>query len=296
MNDIKIMVSRHSVFYSPVIALVARPFLEKEGLSASYNILPPGASTSQEVASGRMDVGQAAVSVSWRELERGEKPSIAHFAQINTRDGFFIAAREPDRNFTWDKLKSGKFMYVHGGQPEAMLRYGAFKLGVDLDDVEGINRPTTRDMMDSWRKGEGDYFHEQGPYPQQLEFEGRAHIVAGVGDAIGPVAFSSLICRWDWLKTEEAKRFTNAYWASREWVRSAEPEEVARAEASFFPDFAIEAIANAIRTYQRIRTWGGGISIPEDLYEKALDVFEHSRLVHQRHAFERVVVSPPSRE
>jgi NitT/TauT family transport system substrate-binding protein len=294
MIEIKIMVSRHSVFYSPVIALVARPFLEKEGLSASYHILPHGTSASQEVASGRMDVGQAAVSVSWRELEKGERPSIAHFAQINTRDGFFVAAREPDRNFTWDKLKSGKFMYVHGGQPEAMLRYGAFKLGVDLDDVEGINKPTTRDMMDSWRKGEGDYFHEQGPYPQQLEFEGCAHIVACVGDAIGPVAFSSLICRWDWLETEEARRFTNAYRASREWVRTADPEEVARAEAGFFPDISIEAVSNAIRTYQGTGTWDGTISIPEDLYENALDVFEYSRLIEQRHAFERVVVSPPS--
>lgn len=293
MTEIKIMASRHSAFYSPVIALIAKGFLEKEGLRGSYYLLPPGTSASQEVAADRMDVGQAAVSVSWRDLEKGEKPSIAQFAQINTRDGFFIAAREPDSNFTWDKLKSGKFMYVHGGQPEAMLRYGAFKLGVDLDDVEGINKPTTKDMMDSWRKREGDYFHEQGSYPQQLEQEGCAHIVASVGDAVGAVAFSSLICRWDWLETEEAKRFTNAYRASREWVRTADPEEVARAEAKFFPDHSTEAVANAIRTYQRMGTWNGDISIPKDLYENALNVFEHSGLIMQRHPFDKVVVPPP---
>jgi len=293
MTEIKIMASRHAAFYSPLIALVAKEFLEKEGLRGSYHVLPPGTSTSQEVVSNRMDVGQAAVSVSWGALEKGQKPSIAQFAQINTRDGFFIAAREPDRDFTWDKLKSGKFMYVHGGQPEAMLRYGAFKLGIDLDDVEGIDKSTTKDMMDSWRRGQGDYFHEQGPYPQQLEHEGSAHLVASVGDAVGAVAFSSLICRWEWLETEEAQRFTNAFRASRKWVNTADPEEIAQAEADFFPDHSEEAVSRAIRTYQRMGTWGGDISIPKDLYENALNVFEHSRLITQRHPFEKVVVPPP---
>lgn len=293
MTEIKIMVCRHSVFYSPVIALIAKGFLEKEGLSGTYQVLPAGSSITEEVASGRMGVGQAAVSLSWPDLEKAQNPSVAQFAQINTFDGFFIAAREPDSNFTWDKLKSGKFMYVHGGQPEAMLRYGASKRGLDLDEVQGINKSSTQDMMDSWRKLEGDFFHEQGSYPQQLEHEKYAHIVASVGDAVGPVAFSSLICRWEWLETDEAKRFSNAYRTSREWVNTSDPEEIARAEASFFSDHSAEAVAQAIRTYQQMGTWSGDIAIPKNLYENALNVFEHSRLISQRHPYEKVVVPPP---
>ena len=293
MTEIKIMVSRHSAFYSPVIALLAKGFLDKEGLSGTYQVLPAGASITEEVASGRMEVGQAAVSLSWRDLEKADKPSVAQFAQINTFDGFFIAAREPDSNFTWDKLKNGKFMYVHGGQPEAMLRYGAFKMGLDLDEVQGINKTTTKDMVDSWRKREGDFFHEQGSYPQQLEHERCAHIVASVGDAVGPVAFSSLICRWEWLETDEAKRFSNAYRASREWVSTSDPEEIAQAEASFFPDHSAEAVAKTIRSYQQMGTWSGDIAIPKNLYENALNVFKHSKLISQRHPYEKVVVPPP---
>jgi NitT/TauT family transport system substrate-binding protein len=293
MTEIKIMVSRHSAFYSPVIALLAKGFLGKEGLSGTYQVLSAGASIAEEVASGHIEVGQAAVSLSWRDLEKAEKPSVAQFAQINTFDGFFIAAREPDSNFTWDKLKNGKFMYVHGGQPEAMLRYGAFKMGLDLDEVQGVNKPTTKDMVDSWRKREGDFFHEQGSYPQQLEHEGCAHIVASVGDAVGPVAFSSLICRWEWLETDEAKRFSNAYRASREWVNTSDPEEIAQAEASFFPEHSAEAVAKTIRTYQHMGTWSGDITIPKNLYENALNVFENSKLISQHHPYEKVVVPPP---
>jgi len=293
MQAIKIMVFRHAAFYSPLIAAIAGGFLRKERLAGFYQVLPAGTSIIDEVAAGRVDVAQAAVSLSWNALEKGQRPSVAQFAQINTRDGFFIAAREPDSSFSWQKLKSGRFMYVHGGQPEVMLRYGAHKMGLDLADVRDINKSSTEDMMAAWRKREGDYFHEQGAYPQQLEHEGCAHVLASVGDAVGPVAFSSLICRWDWLETDQARRFTNAYRASREWVNTADPHEIVRAEADFFSAHAPEAVGRAIAAYQNIGTWQGSIQIPKDLYENALNVFEHAKLISRRHPYEDVVAPPP---
>jgi NitT/TauT family transport system substrate-binding protein len=295
LTELRLIASRHSAFYSPLICTIAGGFLEKNGLSGTYRPVGAGENSVTEVASGRMDVGQSAVSGSWGYLERGEKPPVAHFAQINRHDGFFIAAREPDSAFDWNKLLNGKFMYVHGGQPEAMLRYAAFKKGVDLSDVPDINIPSTGDMMDRWRDGEGDYFHEQGSYPQQLKHEGKAHIVASVGEAIGPVAFSSLVCRWDWLYTDEAKQFSDAYRESREWVNTEDPMKVAQAEASYFPDHNVSAIAEAIEAYQKLGCWSGDIIVERPLYETALDVFLHSKLITKRHLYADVVVAPPER-
>jgi NitT/TauT family transport system substrate-binding protein len=293
MTAIKFMVFRHSAFYSPLIAVIAGGFLKKEGLTGSYEVLPSGGSVIAEVSSGRVDVAQAAVSLSWHDLEKGQQPAVAQFAQINTRDGFFIAARDPDSRFSWEKLTSGAFMYVHGGQPEIMLRYGAHRMGIDLDNVKGIHKSSTAEMMEAWRKGEGDYFHEQGAYPQQLEQEGCAQVVAAVGDAVGPVAFSSLICRWEWLETEAARRFTAAYRAARAWVNGAAPDQIAAAEASYFSDHAPAAVARAIAAYQQMGTWDGDIQIPKDLYDNALNVFEHAGRISRRHPYEQVVAPPP---
>ncbi|MDP6666630.1 MAG: hypothetical protein QF357_04440 [Dehalococcoidia bacterium] len=293
MTTIRLMASRHSAFYSPMICTIAGGFLEKEGLSGEYNVVEAGGSSGGAVAEGRMDVAQAAVSASWPALGKGEKPAFAHFAQINRYDGFFIAARQPDTDFSWDKLLSGKFLHVHGGQPEAMLRYGAHRQGVNLADVDDIESPGGDVMMAQWRDGEGDYFHEQGAFPQQLEHDGQAHIVGSVGEAVGPVAFSSLVCRWDWPETDDAKRFTAAYRASREWVNTADPVEIARAEASFFPEMAESAIASAVGSYQRLGTWSGDIAVEPELYAAALDVFEHSNMVGARHSYDDVVIPPP---
>ncbi len=292
MSEIRLIASRHSAFYSPLISMVAGGFLEKEGLSGTYS---PGVglNAATEVAEGRADVGQSAVSGSWTFLDQGEKPIVAHFAQINSRDGFIVAAREPDSDFNWDKLLDGKFLYTHGGQPEAMLRYGLKNVGIDLSDVDGIVSGGGDEMMEQWRSGDGYYFHEQGAFPQQLEHEGIGHIVGSIGEIVGPTAFSSLICRWDWLDSDDAKRVTAAYRASREWVNSADPMEVAKAEEDFFPGMAVEATAKAVEYYQQLGNWGGDIAIPEDLYECALDVFEHSGMVGARHPYDKVVVPPP---
>jgi NitT/TauT family transport system substrate-binding protein len=293
LDKINLMASRHSAFYSPLISCIAGGFLEKEGLEGTYRPAAAGENTGAEVAAGRVDVGQAAVSGSWSFLEKGEKPVVANFAQINRYDGFFIAAREPDSSFQWSNLVGKRFLHVHGGQPEAMLRYGLHREGVDLDDIEDIPSPGGSEMMSQWRNGQGDYFHEQGAYPQQLEHLGEGSVVASVGEAVGPTAFSSLVCRWDWLESGIAKRFTAAYRASRNWVNTADPMEIAKAEASFFPDMAVEATAAAVGFYQQLGTWSGDITIEPDLYESALDVFAHSRLITGRHAYSDVVVPPP---
>ncbi len=293
MREIRLIASRHSAFYSPLISLIAGGFLEKEGLRGSYS---PGVGlvSVDEVAEGRADVGQSAVSGSWGALDAGSTPKVAHFAQINTRDGFIVAARESDPDFQWQKLLDSEFLFVHGGQPEAMLRYGLHKAGIDLADIRGIASAGGDEMMQQWRDGAGDYFHEQGAFPQQLEYEGIGNIVGSVGDLVGPTAFSSLICRWDWLDSDDAKRVTAAYRASREWVNTAEPMEIAIAEKPFFPDIAVEAIAAAAEYYQKLGTWDGDIAIPEELYESALDVFEYSDLVGARHPYSDVAVPPPN--
>ena len=140
-----------------------------------------------------------------------------HFAQINEMDGFFLTGRAPDPAFSWDKLKGKRVLVDHGGQPLAMFKYACHKRGLDFASIVAVNVPS--DQMDAaFRKGEGDYIHQQGPAPQQLEHDRAGHVVASVGQAIGPVAFSSLAATRAWLGTDMARRFMRAYRKARGWL------------------------------------------------------------------------------
>jgi NitT/TauT family transport system substrate-binding protein len=294
MTTIRIMFSRFSAFYSPLIAAEAGGFLEAEGLAAEFSVAGPGRVPRQALEDGSLDVIQSAPSASWGPLERGERSDLVHFAQINQRDGFFIAGRRPDSAFAWGKLKGVRVLADHGGQPLAMFKYALHKQGVDFASLQAIDAGAPDAMAAAFRRGEADYVHLQGPAPQQLEHEGAGHVLVSVGEAIGPVAFSTLCATRRWLETDMARAFVRAFAKSRSWVATGPAEAIAKAEARFFPEIDQAVLTRTIAAYQRLGNWQGGLEIPRDAYEVALDVFLHSRLITRRHPYEAVVVPPPA--
>jgi NitT/TauT family transport system substrate-binding protein len=294
MAKIRIMFSRYSAFYSPLIATKAGDFLAGEGLDAEFSVAGPGQVARNGLEDGSLDLIQSAPSASFAPLERGERSAIVHFAQINQRDGFFIASRRRDPGFAWSKLAGSKMLVDHGGQPLAMLKYALHRRGVDYASLDAIDAGAPEAMVAAFVDGRGDYIHLQGPVPQQLEHDGAAHVLASVGDAIGPVAFSSLCATRSWLATDAAKAFTRAFAKSRSWVASSPPEEIAQAEAPFLPGIDEAVLARTIASYQRLGCWQGALEIPRDAYEVALDVFQQSGLITRRHPYDAVVVAPPA--
>src|SRR5215469_14254992 len=119
---LRIIVSRHSVFYSPLISTIAGGFLERQGLSAEYSILQRGQTSAQLIREGAADIMQSAVSSNWKPMEAGETALPVHFAQINQRDGFFLVARKA-APFTWKSLEGSRLVADHGMQPMAMLKF-----------------------------------------------------------------------------------------------------------------------------------------------------------------------------
>jgi len=180
----------------------------------------------------------------------------------------------------------------HGGQPLAMFKYACHRRGLDYAAIQSIDVPSGK-MDEAFRKGEGDYIHQQGPAPQQLEHDHVGHVVASVGQAIGPVAFSSLAATRAWLATDMARRFTRAYRKARQWLLATPPARVAEAEALFFPDIDRAVLTSTIAYYQKLGCWSPHVEITRPAFEVALDVFQHAGLITKRHRYEDVVAAPP---
>ena len=293
MAESNIIVSRHAALYSPLISAITGGFLAEEGLIANYSAASPGLTAWQALLEGTADLAQIAVSASWGPLQRGEDHDLVHFAQINERDGFFLATREPDPDFTWDKLAGQEVLADHLGQPMAMFRYAAHRMGLDLDEVTVIDAGEPDEMEATFRSGDGDYVHLQGPAPQQMEKDGIGFVVASVGEAIGPVAFSSLTASRRWLETEDAVGFMRAYRRAREYVLETPAAEIAEAESGFFPETDPDVLAATIETYQGLGCWTREVEISKTAYEVALDVFLHAGLIETRHPYDAVIAPAP---
>jgi NitT/TauT family transport system substrate-binding protein len=172
-----------------------------------------------------------------------------------------------------------------------MLKYAARSNGVEWTRVDAIDAGAPEELARAFRQGRGAYVHLQSPAAHQLECEGAGHVVVSVGASMPPVAFSSLCCSRDFAKTETLRRFVEAYGEAREWVRTAPAGEVARAEAGFFEGHSMEALAAGIRRYQSVGCWEGGVEIPRDLYEQALNVFQAEGGITRRPPYEEVCLA-----
>src|SRR5688500_14334742 len=216
-DQINIQFTRFSAFYSPLIATMAGGFLKEEGLTPRHSMASAGKSAIDGVVAGTVHVCQSAPSQGFGPLEKGQMPPAVHFAQINEKDGLCTTASAHNPTFDWSKLSGKQVLVDHGGQPLAMFKYACHRQGLEFSKIVALDVPSGR-MDEAFRGGQGDYIHQQGPAPQQLEHDGVGRVVASVGEAIGPVAFSSLAATRAWLATDMARRFMRAYRKARTWL------------------------------------------------------------------------------
>ena len=285
---LRLMPTRHSPFYSPLLAVHAAGFLRHEGIESTLRLPAEGESTAAVLRRGEVDVIQSAVSAAWTAIEKGVTDFPTHIAQINQCDGFVILGREADPNFTWQKLESKTLIADHGNQPLALLRWAAHRHGGDLSRANLLNLGSPPAMQAAFRAGQGDYVHLQGGVPQQMELEGAGHIVAYVGQGLTPLAFSSVAAPRAFIESDLLEPFLRAFAKAKAWARKSPPFEVAQTLAPLFPALRIEALTAAIAACQNLGCWNGDAAIPRADYDEAVRAFLWAGGIQRAHPYEQV--------
>ena len=139
-------------------------------------------------------------------------------------------------------------------------------------------------------KSKKSFFHEQGCYPHQLEFDHKGIIVGSIGDLIGPVTFSSLCANEKLIKSDIGLKISKAFEESKKWVQNSDSKIVAESVKSYFPNFDTTSISNAVKDYQDLGTWNKGINISDEEYNKAQEVFKFSNLISKDYKIEDAVL------
>ena len=285
---LRLMPTRHSPFYSPLLAVHAAGFLRQEGIESTLRLPAEGESTAAVLRRGEVDVIQSAVSAAWTAIEKGVTDFPIHIAQINQCDGFVILGREADPNFTWQKLESKTLIADHGNQPLALLRWAAHRNGGDLSRANLLNLGSPPSMQAAFRAGQGDYVHLQGGVPQQMELEGAGHIVAYVGLRVTPLAFSSVAAPRAFTESDLLEPFLRTFAKAKAWARKSPPFEVAQTLAPLFPALRIEALTAAIAACQNLGCWNGDAAIPRADYDEAERAFLWAGGIQRAHPYEQV--------
>ena len=288
MAHIHIQFTLFSAFYSPLISTMTGGFLEQEGLSYDWSVAAPGTSAIAALEDGTAQVVQSTISQGFNRLEKGQPNTSRHFALINDMDGFFITSREPDASFKWSHLEGAEVLVHHGGQPMTMFTFACHKAGIDINKIKIIDAGNAKEMDAAFRRGEGQYIHQQGPAPQQLEADKAGYVVAALGPVIEPCAFSSLAAMPDWLATDEGKAFCRAYQNTRDYMNDTSAADIAAAQKPLFPNTDEAVLAECIKAYQDMGCWPRHMAITDKGYDAMLDIFTYDGKITRRHPYDDV--------
>ena len=120
---------------------------------------------------------------------------------------------------------------------------------------------------------------------------GEAHLVASMGDATGPVPFTSYMTTPDFLRREPdtVLRFTRALYRTQRWLAGHEAGEIAAAVAPGFPDIAPAILEGAVARFARQGTWSADPILRRSGFDYLQDILQSGGFIAKTHRYEDLV-------
>ncbi len=283
----------HSVFYAPQYAAIQLGFFDDQNIEIELSNGQGADKVMAAVLSDNVEIGFAGPEASIYVFNEGKKDHTQVFAQLTQRDGSFLMAREPDPDFTWEKLRGSHVLSGRkGGVPYMALEYVIRHNGMDprsdlvMDDSVQFSL-----MTGAFTGGNGDYATCFEPTASMVEAEGKGYIVASVGEAAGEIPYTAYFAKKSYLEKNKdlVQRFTNAVYQGQQWVAEHTAAEVAQAIAPAFPDTGEEILTQVVQRYKDIGAWNTDPVMTEEAFERLQTVMEEAGELAQRADYALVV-------
>ena len=282
----------HTPFYTPLAAGAALGHFAAEDLDVT--VMPAaryGTSAVEAMQRGRIEVALSGIMRSLVLADEGG-PRIVHFAEVCSRNGFFLLSREPRPGFTWADLRGHTVIgFAEAPTPWQCMLTVLRNNGVDPAAVRIDRSRPGPDAVAAFRTGEGDFLEQTQPVVEQLLESGAAHLVASMGEATGPVPFTSYMATPEFMRREPdvIARFTRAVYRTQRWLAAATPAEAGAAVAAQFPEVPASTRERIAARYLAQSTWARDPICRRAGYEYLQDMLVYGGLIKRRFPYEDLI-------
>lgn len=295
MTKIRLNEVTHSVFYAPLYVALNMGFFQEEGLEVELTNGAGADKVMTAVLSGQDDIGFMGPEATIYVYNEGKEDYVVNFAQLTQRDGAFLVAREPDPNFTWDKVKGKTIIGGRkGGVPEMTLEYVLKNKGIILGkDVTVLTNIQFALMAGAFTGGTGDYVTLFEPVAASLESEGKGYVVASVGKEGGEIPYTVFSAKKSYIdkNPQIIQKFTNAIYKGQLWVKNHTPEEIAKAIKPSFPDSDEKILATVAKRYRDQDTWATTPEMRDSAFNRLQDIMQEAGELSKRAPFDKLVTN-----
>ena len=283
----------HSIFYAPQYAALNLGYFADEGLDIELSNGEGADKVMAAVLSNNIDIGFAGPEASIYVYNEGKEDFTQVFAQMTRRDGSFLVGREPDPDFSWEKLRGKTILPGRkGGVPYMALEYVIRKNGLDpASDVTLDNSIQFALMAGAFTGGTGDYVTLFEPTASALEKEGKGYIVASVGEEAGEIPYTAYFAKKSYIEknADIIEKFTRAVYRGQQWVSSHSAQEIAETVAPSFPDSDAATLAGVVQRYQDIGAWNTDPAMSEESFGLLQEVMTQAGELTKKAPYDQVV-------
>lgn len=285
----------HSIFYAPQYVAIELGYFQEEGIDLT---LVNGAGADKVMTAmlaGDADIGFMGSEASIYTYVQGAEDYAVNFAQLTQRAGNFLVARQPDPDFTWQKLKGSRVLGGRaGGMPQMVFEYILKKNGIDpkadLTMDQSIQFGLTAAAFTS---DQSDYTVEFEPFATGLELEGNGYVVASLGTDSGYVPYTAYCAKKSYLAMHPdlIQRFTSALQKGMDYVNSHTAEEIAKTIQPQFSETPLENITKIVKRYQDQDTWKENLIFERSSFELLENILEEAGELQTRVPYENLVTT-----
>ena len=266
-NKIRVCETARSIFYAPLYVAVNNGYFEEEGLDVEVTTVQGSDLVMTTVISGGAEIGLMGPETTVYCRVNGQKDYPVIFAQLTKRDGSFLVAKQPDDNFTWEKLR-GKHVLAGraGGVPAMTMQYIVNKAGMDYTTMF---EPTASEYVAA----------------------GKGYIVASVGEASGEVPYTAFSASKSYVEenADYIEAFIRAIIKGYDFIIASDAAEVAKSLQPHFMGIDLDMIEASVISYREIDAWAESPVMKKEAFETLKAIMKNAGFLSQDVAFEDIV-------
>ena len=285
----------HSIFYAPQYAAIELGYFKEEDIDLT---LVNGAGADKVMTAmlaGDADIGFMGSEASIYTYAQGAEDYAVNFAQLTQRAGNFLVARQPDPDFSWQKLRGSRVLGGRaGGMPQMVFEYILKKNGMDPKTDLTIDQSIQFGLTAAaFTSDQSDYTVEFEPFATGLELEGNGYVVASLGTDSGYVPYTAYCAKRSYLAMHPdlIQKFTNALQKGMDYVNSHTAEEIAKTIQPQFAETPLENITKIVKRYQEQDTWKENLVFEKSSFELLENILEEAGELPERVPYEDLVTT-----
>ena len=279
------------VLYAPFYAALALGAYRREGVAVEFVSAPTPGKAADGLFNGTVDVAWGGPMRVMQTYDRRPDCDLVCFAEVVTRDPFFLIGRERCPDFRLADLYGKRVATVSEvPTPWLCLQEDLRRVGLDPDALPRVADRTMADNVAALRRGEFDVVQLFQPFAEELIDAGDGHIWSAAATR-GPTSYTSFYTRRSTLtvRRDELKKMVRSLYRTQKWLHASPSEALADVMQSFFPTVPISLLRSAITRYHALGIWGRNPILPRSGYERLRAGLISARFVKQAAPFEQAV-------